>query len=541
MKMKSIKAQLFLGGLLAGLISLILAAVNIYSVNQGTEALATVFEHQVQPVAALHNMDRDLKEIRFRMAGVVLDLMPTVGSKNQLKEARDNVPQEWARFKEKTQGNAFSGEIREQIEKIDKQLALLPPFLDRLDSAYSSDDKNTVAKMLGDEWPAFQGGLLKPIGKLMAAQEASVRETYEQTRASGKKLIFMGLGVFAISIIVLMISVGFLSSNLHRGIQGLKDTLAKVAEGDLNATVPFKRNDELGEMALSLDDTTAHLKSIVEGVKQAADKAALSSANLSHQLEQVISRGHTRNERVTHVAAAMEEISVANTEVAHSASSTGEAVHRNEEYARQGDANMAKNRAVMEKVVATANDSANTVGKLNESIQKIGQITTVIKEIADQTNLLALNAAIEAARAGEQGRGFAVVADEVRKLAERTSSSTTEISGVVDSIRAETEAAVSSMSEVEREVQEGAEYSRLTGDALKQIVESANQVSSMVGHIINSTKEQSSATEEVARNMEDISALTEENAANIAQVGHAAEEVSHIAAELQQLVGKFRV
>jgi methyl-accepting chemotaxis protein len=227
--------------------------------------------------------------------------------------------------------------------------------------------------------------------------------------------------------------------------------------------------------------------------------------------------------------------------VASSASDAGEAVHRNEEFARQGDANMVKNRAAMEKVVATANNSVNIVSNLNDSIQKIGQITTVIKEIADQTNLLALNAAIEAARAGEQGRGFAVVADEVRKLAERTSNSTNEISGVVKSIRDETEAAVTSMSEVKREVLESADFNRLTGEALKQIVEAANQVTGLVSHITESTREQTTATEDVARNMEEISVLTEENSANIRKVGREADDVSHVAIELQQLVGQFRV
>lgn len=539
--MKSLKAKIFLIGLLAGLVSLILAAVNMYSVTQGTEALATVYENQVEPVSALQDMDRSLKEIRFRMAGVLLDQMPAMGSKNQLKEARDSIPQQWTLFKEKTRDNIFSDEARDQIAKIDKQLGLLPAFLDKLEGAYSSDDKKTITGLLEDEWPAFQSALLKPISQLVSYQQAAVKDTYEKSRAHGKKLIFVGLSVFAVSIVILLISVGMLSSNIHRGIRGLKDTLAKVAQGDLNVTVPFKRNDELGEMALSLDDTTAHLKKIVEGVKQAADKAALSSANLSHQLEQVISRGATRNERVMHVAAAMEEISTANSEVASSAGDAGEAVHRNEEYARQGDANMGKNRAAMEKVVATAHNSVNIVSNLNDSIQKIGQITTVIKEIADQTNLLALNAAIEAARAGEQGRGFAVVADEVRKLAERTSNSTSEISGVVESIRTETEAAVASMSEVEREVQESANFNRLTGEALKQIVEAANQVTGLVGHIAESTREQTSATEDVARNMEEISALTEENSANIRQVGQAADDVSHIATELQHLVGQFRV
>jgi methyl-accepting chemotaxis protein len=539
--MKSLKAKIFLGGILAGLISLILAVVNVYSTNQGTEALAKVYENQVVPAAALKDMDRHLKEIRFRMAGVILGQLPGAGSKNQLNEAQTDIPKQWATYKEKTRDNALSAEAGEQIEKIDKQLGLLPSFFDKLGSAYAIEDKKTLDDMLENEWPAFQSGLLKPIGKLVAFQEAAVKETYEKSRANGKRLIYLGLGVFGVGILILLVGIGLLSSDIHRGIQALKDTLDKVAQGDLTATVPFKRKDELGEMGQSLENTTTRLQHIVEGVKRAADKAANSSTSLSHQLEQVIARGATRNERVMHVAAAMEEISVANSEVASSASGAGEAVHRNEEYARQGDANMVKNRAAMEKVVATAHDSVSIVSNLNDSIQKIGQITTVIKEIADQTNLLALNAAIEAARAGEQGRGFAVVADEVRKLAERTSSSTSEISGVVKSIRDETEAAVTSMSEVEREVQESANFNSLTGEALKQIVEAANQVTGLVGHIAESTKEQTSATEDVARSMEEISALTEENSANIRQVGQAADDVSHIAIELQQLVGQFRV
>jgi methyl-accepting chemotaxis protein len=332
-----------------------------------------------------------------------------------------------------------------------------------------------------------------------------------------------------------------LSADIHRGIQDLKDTLAKVAQGDLTASVILKRKDEFGEMGRSLEDTTVRLKQIVEGVKQVADKAANSSANLSQQLGNVIARGGTRDERVVQVAAAMEQISVANSEVATSAGGAGEAVRRNEEYAQQGDANMGRNKVAMEKVVATAHGSVDIVSNLNDSIQKIGQISIIIKEIADQTNLLALNAAIEAARAGEQGRGFAVVADEVRKLAERTASSTSEITGVVDTIRTQTEAAVSSMGQVEKEVQTCSEFNRLTGDALEQIVKAANEVTGLVSQIADSTKEQTSASENVARNMEEITALTEEDSVSLRQVGVAADEVSLLANELQQLVGKFRV
>ncbi len=539
--MKSLKAKILLGGILAGLVSLILAAVNVYSTNQGTNALATVYENQVVPAAALKDMDRHLKEIRFRMAGVILSQIAGAGAKNQLDEAQVDIPKQWAIYKEKTQGNDLTDEAKEQIEKIDKQLVLLPPFFEKLGKAYAVEDKKTLSDLLENDWPAFQSGLLKPIAKLVSFQEAGVKETYEKSSASGKRLIFIGLAVFAVGILVLLVGISLLSSDIHRGIQALKDTLGKVALGDLTASVAVKRKDELGEMGTSLENTTAHLKEIVAGVKRAADVAANSSTMLSMQMDQVIARTATMNDRVVRVAAAMEEIGVSNSEVANTSCGAREVVYRNEEYAQQGDQYMIKNLAAMERVVNTAKDSVGIVSHLNDSIQKISQMATVIKEIADQTNLLALNAAIEAARAGEQGRGFAVVADEVRKLAERTSLSTHQITLVVSSIRTETTAVMESMSEVEREVQESAGLNRMTDEALKQIVTSANQVTGLVGHITDSTMEQTSATEDVARSMEEISALTEENSATIRQVGQSVIDVSAVAAELQKLVGKFRV
>ncbi|MDP1871547.1 MAG: methyl-accepting chemotaxis protein [Gallionella sp.] len=539
--MKSLKAKILLGGILAGLVSLILAAVNVYSTNQGTNALATVYENQVVPAAALKDMDRHLKEIRFRMAGVILSQIAGAGAKNQLDEAQVDIPKQWAIYKEKIQGNDLTDEAKEQIEKIDKQLVLLPPFFEKLGKAYAVEDKKTLSVLLENDWPAFQSGLLKPIAKLVSFQEAGVKETYEKSSASGKKLIFIGLAVFAVGMLVLLVGISLLSSDIHRGIQALKDTLGKVALGDLTASVAVKRKDELGEMGTSLENTTAHLKEIVAGVKRAADVAANSSTMLSMQMDQVIARTATMNDRVVRVAAAMEEIGVSNSEVANTSCGAREVVYRNEEYAQQGDQYMIKNLAAMERVVNTAKDSVGIVSHLNDSIQKISQMATVIKEIADQTNLLALNAAIEAARAGEQGRGFAVVADEVRKLAERTSLSTHQITLVVSSIRTETTAVMESMSEVEREVQESAGLNRMTDEALKQIVTSANQVTGLVGHITDSTMEQTSATEDVARSMEEISALTEENSATIRQVGQSVIDVSAVAAELQKLVGKFRV
>lgn len=541
MNIQTLKAKLVFGFLLSVIASLVLTVVDIYSVNKGTDALAFVYENQMEPTMALQEMDSALKEIRFRMAGVLLDQMPTAGSRNHLKEVRGKISADWESFKKATLNNQFNDDSRKQIEKIDKQMALLPAFLDKLDSAYEKDQKSLVTPMLEDEWPAFHSGLIKPISLLLPEQQLAVKQTYENSKANGKRLIILGIAIFIIGMLILTISSWRILSSINRGIHDLKSAFAQIAQGNLRIKFSNTSQDEFGEMARSLEDTASRLQMIVAGVKSAADKAVHSSEVLSNQVEKIIERNQQFSAKISTVAANMEEITVANSEVAEMATSASDAVNQNNERARQGESNVSQSMAVITKVVTTVNNSASIVSQLSQSIQKIGQITTVIQEIAEQTNLLALNAAIEAARAGDQGRGFAVVADEVRKLAERTSSSTREIAGVVDAIKTETGNAVMAMSNIVNEVQSGANLSQITGDALKEIVSAAAKALELVENIALSTKEQASATDDVAHNLEGISVVTEQNEASIRDVGKMAEGVATIAAELQEMVSQFKV
>ncbi|MDD4912389.1 MAG: methyl-accepting chemotaxis protein [Sideroxydans sp.] len=541
MNLKTLKSKLTISFILAVFASLILTAVDVYSVRKSNSALANVYENQMLPTMALQEIDSSVKEIRFRMAGVLLDQMPTVGSRNHLKEVRGKISTDWSDFKAATANNDFSDEAKAQITKIDKQIVLLPAFLDKLDAAYASDQKSLITPMLEDEWPAFQGGVIKPISLLLPEQQQAVKQTYENGKAKGQQLVIVGISIFSISLLLQIYFGSLVLSSLSKGLSALQSAFSQISQGNLLLQGSYKSEDEFGVMSKSLEETASRLQQIVSGVKFAADNAAAHSVSLSSQVERLIERDKHFSAKVTTVASNLDAISVSNAEVAEMAASAATAVRLNERLAHDGNMNVAKNMEVIGGVVTTVNNSVSIVSQLNQSIYKIDQIATVIKEIADQTNLLALNAAIEAARAGEQGRGFAVVADEVRKLAERTSSSTQEISGVINAIRAETDSAVSAMGNIEVEVKKGAQLSQLTDELLTQIVDAASKATQSVGNIVTSTQDQAASTQSVSKNLDEIAVVTEENGSDIQNVGRMADDLARIASELQQLISQFKV
>jgi methyl-accepting chemotaxis protein len=195
----------------------------------------------------------------------------------------------------------------------------------------------------------------------------------------------------------------------------------------------------------------------------------------------------------------------------------------------------------MKRIAQVVEVSAGTVKELGKSSDQIGEIIGVIDDIADQTNLLALNAAIEAARAGEQGRGFAVVADEVRKLAERTTKATKEIAGMIKKIQSDTAGAVASMEEGTAEVKQGMKLADRAGASLQEIVGVSQKVTDMVTQIAAASEEQSSASEQISKNVEGISKVTGETAQGTQQIARAAEDLNRLTDNLQRLIEQFTV
>ena len=241
------------------------------------------------------------------------------------------------------------------------------------------------------------------------------------------------------------------------------------------------------------------------------------------------------------VATAMQEMSSTVLQISDNSQKASEASRLAAEAARNGGKAVEETLVTMRGIAESTTRVASTITQLGKGSEQIGKIILVIDDIADQTNLLALNAAIEAARAGEQGRGFAVVADEVRKLAERTTKATKEIAVMIKSIQQETQNAVQAMAQGSKEVQVGVEKTSASGAALREIIKMSEDVGDMIATIATAATEQSAATEQINANISQISGSTQESSAAAGQTSKACSDLSSLAFDLQHLVKQFKL
>ncbi|MCK9387785.1 MAG: methyl-accepting chemotaxis protein [Sulfuritalea sp.] len=313
-----------------------------------------------------------------------------------------------------------------------------------------------------------------------------------------------------------------------------------VSNNDFTRSVPVSGNDEVGKVSAAFNEIMTKLQAIILETRHSADAIAGAAGGIAVAAGEILGNTEQQSAAASATAAAIEQISASLSETtAHATESEKSA------QSAVGDAGRAlavtrDNVLGMEKVAAAIRTSTDEVRLLSERSGQISGIVGVIKEIADQTNLLALNAAIEAARAGEQGRGFAVVADEVRKLAERTTKSTQEISGLIEQIQAQVQLAVGSMETVDHRAGEGAESARKTEAELGQIVANSERAGERARDIAHAVREQDAAMQEIARQVEAIAGMTEEATASARHNNLTAEDLSKLAAALRATVAQYK-
>jgi methyl-accepting chemotaxis protein len=325
------------------------------------------------------------------------------------------------------------------------------------------------------------------------------------------------------------------------GVRALGEGAERLASGDLTCRVKCDAEDELDDVAKHFNHMAESMQGLLGVVLDTARKLGDAATQVSGSAAQVSQSSEKQSEAASGMAAAIEEMTVGIDQIAEHAHTAYDVSSESGKLSQEGGQIVQSTVAEMQKIADTVNQSARIIEELGRHSEGISAIVNVIKEIADQTNLLALNAAIEAARAGEQGRGFAVVADEVRKLAERTTSSTQEISGMIGAIQNGTAGAVASMQAGVERVAEGVTLSRRAGESISRIKEGANRVQADVSDISSALREQSVASNDIARNVERIAQMSEQNTAAVRGTAATARELERLATELQDEVRRFRV
>jgi len=334
-----------------------------------------------------------------------------------------------------------------------------------------------------------------------------------------------------------------LRTMLIRPLDTLLEMINDIAkgEGDLTRRLNLHRGDEIGRVSIAFDRFMDKLHGLISDVASTTHEVAGAATQIAASSEQMSKGLQSQESQTSQVAAAVSEMSASVTEVARSAAETAKSAERSKAAATQGRTVVTQTIEQMNGIATEVQSSSAAVKALGSKGEQIGEIIGVINDIADQTNLLALNAAIEAARAGEHGRGFAVVADEVRKLAERTQRATQEVGRSIGDIQSGTTLAVGEITKGSARVAQGVTLAGEAGKSLDDIAAASEAVSGMVRSIAAASEEQSAASEQITRSLETISAATRETSLGSSQAADAAGQLSRQAERLQSLVGKFKL
>jgi methyl-accepting chemotaxis protein len=312
-------------------------------------------------------------------------------------------------------------------------------------------------------------------------------------------------------------------------------------QGDLTRRLDVDSRDELGQTSDAFNRFVAKLQEILSEVQTGMGEVSAAAGQLDASGQALRQRSQDQSGSAAAAAAAVEQLTASISDVADFSRDTADVSREEDRLAEDGDQVVRHFAEEMREIAESFARLTATVSSLGERTEQIGGIVNVIKDIADQTNLLALNAAIEAARAGEQGRGFAVVADEVRKLAERTAVATREISEMIGGIQTGTREAIDGMETNRQRVGEGVEIAHLAAQTLEQIRLGAHRVLDKVSDIASSTQQQSSTSQDLARSVENMAQIAEQNGLEVDRTTHAAGDLAALSQKLGGLIGRFRV
>jgi methyl-accepting chemotaxis protein len=530
---------LTLTGLLVALIvfqSVIGAWTNARSDNR----LQAMYSLRTQSLAKLGGMLDDSNVVRVRLLRATLSENTEV-AKSELSQVDDllsNVDKQWNEVKTSAKTDDEQKFVTQYEASLGKYVQQRNAWIEALKAGDFEKAKTVASDKLTTEAFRDSRGAVR---NLFGVEDKLAAASFEAAQTDSRRSIWAAITAVIFSLALAFLAAHFILRPIVKMLEEAIRIADQVALGNLTEKIVVTGHDEIARLLSALDRMQGKLRESVRTMQQSANELAGQAHSLTEGSDKINTQATTQSDAMNAAAAAIEELTVSIHVLSGNAADAHKSTEASGEDARNGVEVILSTTEQMQSVADTVHKASNTLQGLGAKSQQINQIVEVIREIADQTNLLALNAAIEAARAGEQGRGFAVVADEVRKLAERTGQSTQQIAKVIEEVLRETGAAINEMEDGVAKVQEGSRLAESAGNSIRQIVSSTGHVAEMVTDISSAIREQTTAAQDIAKNVEHVAQMSDEAIAIAHANSASATALSSLSHKLNTVVEHFRL
>ncbi|MDD5299531.1 MAG: methyl-accepting chemotaxis protein [Gallionella sp.] len=533
----STRLMIWQAAMLAGLA--IVGAMGLYAASKMENALESAFDEKLVPIVQLNTIAKANMSNRLSISKAIARPQNMADYIQTIVKNKTVIDKQWEVFitsltdEEDRNLAAKFAEVRGRFveEGIKPTLA-----------AMRANNVEEIKRLQAEHIDPLEAPLFDALDALIEMEKRDTEKLHEDSAATYKNIRMLSIALILL-VAGLGTALGFsIIRGIHRSVDELRGVMVKMsADGNLSARAKVHGQDEIGQAAMAFNGLIDGFANIIRQVLGHADTVSTTAAQLSASSLQIAQSSQAQSEAAASTAAAVEQITVSISSVAANTEDVRKLSEKSLNQTQQGNKNVTEMVVEIQSVQEAVNQIANSVKEFADSTRTIAGMTQQVKEIADQTNLLALNAAIEAARAGEQGRGFAVVADEVRKLAEKSAQSANEIDRVTNLLNQKSTHAEATVQAGLRSLQATQEHIGRVSAVLAEAGDAVTQSSHGVSDIAASVGEQSVASTEIARNVEKIAQMSEENHAAVESNTQGIVRLEKLAGELQAAAGQFKV